>query len=283
MAPAPAPTFDSIVLAAVVCDLQPLLPLHVHRTDSAGPYEVVLHGRAGSLLLSADPRWARVHLWRHPVRGEPHPFGDLVRARLSGATLVRVHHVPFERVAEFEFEAPDGPWRLVAEPMGKHANLVLVRDGHVAGVARPVPPHRSRIRPLLPGLPYRPPPLDPRPKPGELEPSALLAALQASPEPLWRAVLRHVAGIGPLVSYDLAFRTGDPEATACDVDRAVLLCRLLAELRDRVLEGAFHPQVYLRAGVPVSFAPFPLAYNDAGPNGVDRPGRMGKMSFLRIC
>lgn len=258
MPPAPEATFDSVVLAAVVREVQPLLPLRVLRAESGGPHEVVLHGRAGSLLVSADPRWARVHLWRAPARGEPHAFADLVRARLSGARLVQVHHVLFERVVQFDFEAPDGVWRLVAEPMGKHANLVLVHHGRVVGVARPVPPQRSRVRPLLAGLSYAPPPADPRPKPGELEPEALLAALRASPGPLWRALLHSVAGIGPLTSYELAFRTGDPEATTCDLNRAALLSRLLSDLRDRVLKGAFDPHLYLKAGVPATFAPFPL-------------------------
>lgn len=258
MPTAPEPTFDSVVLASVVREVQALLPLRVLRAESVGPHEVALVGRAASLLFSADPRWARVHLWRGRARAAPHPFADLVRARLSGARLVQVHHVPFERVAEFHFEAADGAWRLVAEPMGKHGNLVLVHDGRVVGVARPVPPERSRVRPLLPGLPYEPPPPDLRPRPGELEPAALWEALRASPEPLWRAVLRCVAGIGPLASYEAASRTGDPEDPGCDLDRAVLLCRVLAELRDAVHAGAFAPHLYLRAGEPVSFAPFPL-------------------------
>ncbi|MER3461151.1 MAG: hypothetical protein C4303_08755, partial [candidate division GAL15 bacterium] len=219
----------------------------------------MLRTRGGLLLLSADPTWARVHFTSHrPAGSLSSPFVDLLRARLVGAVVVAVDQPPFERVLDLHVEATDGPYRLLAEPMGKHANLVLVQDGRVLGVARPVPPGRSRIRPLLPGLPYRLPPPDARPCPGEVQEAGLLACLQSGQQPLWQALLRCVAGVGPLLSYELAYRTGDPEASRCEPERAVALVALLAELRQLVLSGQFDPRVYGAASEPVAFSPFPF-------------------------
>ncbi|MFN3285843.1 MAG: NFACT family protein [bacterium] len=257
MPDAPVPTFDSVVLTAVVHEVRQRLPLRVLRVEPGGPYEVVLRTDRELLLLSADPAWPRVHFVQRRVSDSVSgAFADLLRARLAGSRVVAVEQPPFERVVDFHVQAPDGPYRLVAEPMGKHANLVLVREGTVVGAARPVPPERSRVRPLLPGFPYRPPPPDPRPKPGELDAAALLDCLHQFPQPLWRALLRCVAGVGPLLAYELAWRTGDPEATTCEPARACALAELLEELRDRVASGRFDPHLYGADPAPVAFAPF---------------------------
>lgn len=269
MPPTPEPTFDSVVLAAVAQELRRRLPLRILRVDPAGAYEVVLRCDSGLLLLSADPSWARVHfVRRRPEGAPPDAFVELLRARLSGARVVAADQPAFERVLELHVEAADGPYRLVAEPMPKHANLVLVRDGRVVGVARPVPPTRSRVRALLPGLAYRPPPPDPRPKPGEVDEPRLLQGLEQAGPPLWQGILRCVAGIGPLLSYELALRTGDPEAATCGPGRARALVRELEELRARVSSGRFDPRVYGSEAAPVAFAPFPyrcLEHLDATP------------------
>jgi predicted ribosome quality control (RQC) complex YloA/Tae2 family protein len=253
----PASTFDSVVLAAVAQEIARRLPLRILRAGPGASWEILLHTDRGVLLFSADPSWARVHFTRlRPVLPHPQPLADLLRARLVGGRIVRVRQPAFERVLELEVEAADGLWQLVAEPMGKHANLVLVRDGTVAGVARPVAPHHSRVRPLLPGFPYRPPPRDPRPAPGEWDAVALEACLRSREEPLWRALLRCVAGIGPLLSYEVAWRTGDPEAP-CEPGRGAKLALELAHLRDDLAQGRFDPRVYGPPGEAAFFTPFP--------------------------
>lgn len=270
---APAPTFDSVVLAAVVHEVRQCLPLRVLRVEPGGPHDVVLRTDREPLLLSADPAWPRVHfVQRRSPDSVSGNFVDLLRARLAGGRVVAAEQPPFERVVDFHVQAADGPYRLVAEPMGKHANLVLVREGTVVGVARPVPPERSRVRPLLPGLPYRPPPPDPRPKPGELDGAALFDCLRQVPQPLWQALLRCVAGVGPLLAYELAWRTGDPEVTACEPARACALAELLEELRDRVTSGRFDPHLYGPDPAPVAFAPFPYGCLE------DLPARRVRMS-----
>jgi predicted ribosome quality control (RQC) complex YloA/Tae2 family protein len=258
MPPAPAPTFDSVVLAAVAQEIRQRLPLRVVRVDPGGAHEVVVHTDRGMLLLSADPTWARVHFVRQrPPHPSPGPLVDLLRARLSGARVVHAHQPPFERVLELHLQAADGAYRLVTESMPKHANLVLVQDGRVVGLARPAAAGRSRLRPLAPGAPYRPPPPDPRPRPGEVGARDLLDCLERAAQPVWRGLLGCVAGVGPLLAYELAGRTGDPEATRCDPERAEALARVLDELRERVMAGRFDPRVYGPEQLPVAFAPFP--------------------------
>jgi predicted ribosome quality control (RQC) complex YloA/Tae2 family protein len=258
----PPASFDSVVLAAVAQELRVLLPLRITRILQLGPLELALGIRAPGirgLVLSADARWYRVHLVRElPDREEPGPLGQFLRTRLVDARIVRVHQPPYERVLELEVEALDGSYQLVVELMGKHANLVVVREGLVLGCAKAIGPDRSRVRTILPRAPYTPPPPDPRPHPGTLTPEALAQALRNTGGPLWRRVLAAVAGIGPLLSYELAFRSGDPEAPELPPDAPERLHAELAALHVGVRSGAFAPRLYRRDAEPVAYAPFPL-------------------------
>ena len=97
--------------------------------------------------------------------------------------LVRVECPGVERIVTLAFAAPRGgapDLLLVAELMGKHSNLVLVEvaTGLVVDSLQHVAPPMSRVRTVLPGLPYTPPPAS-----GRLALDALDAAAFSA---LWR-------------------------------------------------------------------------------------------------
>ncbi|MDR5683013.1 MAG: NFACT family protein [Armatimonadota bacterium] len=253
----PAPSFDAVTLAAVAAELGPLLPARIRRVAQPDPHEVVLELRGvGILLLSADPRWARAHLLEAWPDGDGSgPFGQLLRARLNDALVTGLVHPAFERVLELHVDALDGPYRLVAEPMGKHANLILVRDGLVVGAAKVIGPHRSRLRPVVPGSPYAPPPPDTRPRPGKV--LDLGHVLAQGTGPAWRRLLAAVAGIGPLLAYELCTRAGHIDASVFDAAAASRLAAELDDLARRVHQADFDPRLY-RQGEQATYSPFPF-------------------------
>lgn len=250
------------MLAAVVREIRPLLPLRITRVLQPAPLEVVLCVRAPQargLLLSADARWFRAHLVRDlPDREVTDVFGHLLRARLVGAQITEVAHPPYERVLRVHVEALDGPYVLVAELMGKHANLVLVREGTVVGAAKVIGPDRSRVRTVLPQAPYVPPPPDPRPHPGSATLDLIVEAIRGGQGPLWRRVLGAVSGIGPLVSYELASRASDPEGEDASPEAVQRIATELLRLDACVRGGRFEPRLYETGGTPLAYAPFPL-------------------------
>jgi predicted ribosome quality control (RQC) complex YloA/Tae2 family protein len=255
----PAPSFDAVTLAAVAAELRALLPVRIGRVVQPTSHEVVLGVRgAGGLLLSADARWARVHLTEaFPQTELTAPFGQLLRARLLDAGITNLAQPTFERTLELHLHTLEGPYRLVAEPMGKHANLILVQDGTVVGALKVIGPHRSRLRSVLPGTPYATAPPDDRPRPGEVSPLDLERLLASVPGPLWRRLLATVAGIGPLLAYEMCARAGDPEAEQSD---ALTVSRLAPELEDlarRVRDADFDPRLYSR-GEQIAYTPFPF-------------------------
>ncbi|MDQ7828563.1 MAG: NFACT family protein [Armatimonadota bacterium] len=255
--------YDSLVLAAVAVELEAMRGARVVAVHQPEPEAValLLRGRQGTrgLWCSIHPRWARVVLAPAPSARPTHPFPTLLRARLDGARLVEVTQPAFERVLTLTFEALEGRLDLVAEVMGRHANLLLL-DGRcrVVGIFKPVTPAMSRVRPLGPGATYTPPPVG-RARPEAVTPDALARWLAAG-RPVAATLVAHLVGVSPPVAAHLALAAGcDPEQAA-PPDAAPAVHAALGELIATVTARAFRPSLYEDdAGEPVAFSAIPLA------------------------
>ncbi|MCL6593818.1 MAG: NFACT family protein [Alicyclobacillus sp.] len=148
----------------------------VEKVHQPGERDLVLTlrvpGGSHRVLLSADRTHPRVHelLQQRPANPEEPPaFCRLLRKRLEGARLVAVRQQGWDRVLELHFETRNElgdrvDYALVCELTGRHSNLLLCeaeatgRLGRIVDSIVHVPPDVSRVRPVLPGLPYEPPP-----------------------------------------------------------------------------------------------------------------------------
>ena len=197
---------EAIVLKAVARELALELPARVHAVQQPAPRGIVLVLRGAAerrLLLATDPEEPRLHLvgGRTPALPSPTAFCRLLRKRLEGRTLAAVESPGMERAVTLAFAGGRGgspDLLLVAEIMGKHSNLILVEaaTGIVVDALQHVEPPMSRVRTVLPGLPFAPPPAS-----GRLDPWALDAAAFAA---VWRecggvpaALFKRLAGFGP--------------------------------------------------------------------------------------
>jgi predicted ribosome quality control (RQC) complex YloA/Tae2 family protein len=268
---APAASFDSVILAAVLAECQPLIGASVQRVQQTGPHEIVLslriRGRRQALLVSADPHWGRLHLARDAVPAEATPFLRLLRGRLEGAALRAVASPDFERLVALTFETLEGPQDLVVEIMGRHANMILRRDGMIVGALKLVGADRARGRDVLPGRPYVQPPR-PRTDPTTVTVDDLLTARDASRggearapvhRSAWRVVLEATGGIGPALAWEACLRAGVDPARALDPSGATAIARALREIGRAVLASEFSPVLYRNgAGTPAAYAAFPM-------------------------
>src|SRR5207244_7473050 len=112
---------------------------------------------------------------------------------------------------------------LMEEQMGRRSNLVLVDDdGTIMDAARRTPPSRNPRRPVLPHLPYQPPPPQERLFPEEISAASLAEAARAQPT-LAKYLAERVAGLSPLAARELAFRVaGAADAPLQAVDWLVV-------------------------------------------------------------
>ena len=268
--------FDTLTMAAVADEIRDAARGgQVQRIiqPSAPSVSLAIYG-GGTLhwlVLSADARYGRVHLASERLAkgfATPSSFVMLLRKHLEGSRLVDMQQQPYERVLQLTFGAPEHRVTLVAEIMGKHSNVVLLdTDETILGALKIVPPRQSRVRPIVPGGRYTPPPPRPRDEelflPGErvdpfTSPRLFVEVLSRAPArtPLVKALMGVLPGAGPFVAQEVAARAGvDPNTALLDVplDR---VRSAGADLYGLYRSRAWEPSTFSdRRGRP-DFAPF---------------------------
>jgi predicted ribosome quality control (RQC) complex YloA/Tae2 family protein len=138
--------------------------------------------------------------------------------------------------------------------MGRHSNLILVDDdGRIMESAKRVTPEMSRVRPVLPRLPYLPPPPPDRLDPRGITPAAVARLLESLPSDaeLARALVSAYRGISPVMAREIVFRaTASSETRAGDVSpgSAEALATNTLALLEPLRTTAWSPQVYRERG-----------------------------------
>lgn len=251
--------------------------------------EVYAGGRRHYLIMSADDRLPRLHLVPEMPSLDPAlrtPFGLLLRKYVRGSLILDVAQPPLERIVrlsiakrveppirhaspsippEVEEEEPvddDGfaggdagetlirNFSIYVELMGRHSNLILVDDeNRVVESAKRVTPAMSRVRPILPRLPYLPPP-----PPDRLDPRAMTSAVadrflqDMSPQDsLSRALVRHFRGLSPQMANEITFQTtGSTQSQASELglSTATKLAESTLSLLEPLQSTLWSPRVY---------------------------------------
>lgn len=122
-------------IAAIVREIAPALSRgKIQKIYQPSPhvitFEIRKPGQTLSLLLSADPEAARLHLLsRHPDNpATPPPFCQRVRAHLQGARLESIEQLAGDRIVRLRMATQEGTFSLVAELIGRKADVFLL-DG----------------------------------------------------------------------------------------------------------------------------------------------------------
>ena len=135
----------------------------------------------------------------------------LLRKHLSGARLLSVTQLGFERAAEFAFECRDelgflSVKYLYAEIMGKFSNLILC-DGEkkVLAAVHTQDLSGNAKRPILPGVRYEaPPPQEGKRSPLDESEEAFLSDLRESGLTHAKFLLTRFSGLSPLIARELS-------------------------------------------------------------------------------
>lgn len=269
--------FDALTLAAIAAELnttirggrvqQILLP----DAHSVG-MEIYADRQRRYLLLSAHPQASRVHLSGQKLRRgmeKETPLLLLLKKYVRGALLDAVElPITYDRVLALRFDHPThGPTTLLAEPMGRLSNLLLLDAGdQILGVLKRVIPGENAQRVLLPKRPYTPPPPQHKLSPlddGNSEYYTQLTGLLTTGGRLWRALMDGVEGISPTLAKEIAWRVAGDVSSDADPGQVVALAAALQELWGLPAGGEWTPGLALddEEGV-VGFAPYELHFTD---------------------
>ena len=230
--------------------------------------ELQISIRAGGqnhlLLISASAGTARLHLTGQKKSSplEPPMFCMLLRKHLGGGRVSDIRQVGGDRIVEILVEnlselGDQRTLRLVCEFMGKHSNLILVSpDGRIIDSARHVTYEISRVREVLPGLPYERPPIQGKLSFDALDAQGLSSALTQRPGLLSRALGQAVSGLSRQTAQELALRAAGNEEAGVNAQTA----SALAERVCAFLAQPPQPQpciVLAEEGAPLDVTPFP--------------------------
>lgn len=264
---------DGVMLGFVARELDALLKDgRIDRVIQPEKDEIHLVIRAQGanhiLVLSASPNAARVHLTAHKKTGpmEPPMLCMLLRKQLGSGRILAVRRVAGDRILEIDItalnELGDTVARtLVVELMGRHSNIILKNeDGRIVDAARHVGEDISRVRQVLPGLPYAYPPSQGKLNPETASVEEIEQALCAAGGKLAKAIGAAIAGFSPQAAREAAARIGiDGDALLAELNLHDVAQALYAYLCEMPTLG---PCVVIKNedDVPMDVYPFPQAH-----------------------
>ena len=173
-------------------------------------------GLTKKLLISAGAGDARIHFTEHQFEnpGSPPMFCMLLRKHITGARIKSVTQLPAERVLKLALDAPDNMGfitekYLILEFIGRQSNIILTAgDEMIIDCLRRIGGDISDRRSVLPGLFYRPPPVqknktDPTLVTENEWEAALAGTTEKTPE---KFLLASFSAMSPLICREITWR-----------------------------------------------------------------------------
>ena len=231
-------SLDGAFLHLVKAELMPLIGSRVDKVYQPSREEIViaLRCRDGTkkLILSANSVSARVNLTEAAFDNPQQPpmFCMLMRKHLGGGRLTDIRQDGLERIIFFDFECLNEIGDIVtntlaAEIMGRHSNIILIRDGRVVDSIKRVTDDISSVRRVLPNIPYETPPRAERLNLLEVSPEYVWARLEGSSERLAKRLLTVMEGVSPVFTRECAYYAARGVDITCN--------EMTESMRDKVL------------------------------------------------
>ncbi len=221
-------SLDGAFLHIVTNELQPLVGARVDKVYQPSREEIVLSLRTlrdggKRVVLSANSVSARINLTEAGFENPQQPpmFCMLLRKHLGGGKLTAIRQDGLERIISLDFECTSEIGdivtnTLIAEIMGRHSNIILVRDGRVIDSIKRITDDISSVRRVLPGIQYEAPPRQERLCLLDAEPAQILDAVEGSPERLCKRLSAVLEGVSPVLTREIAYYCAKNTDAACN-------------------------------------------------------------------
>jgi len=275
-------SLDGIAIRALVDEFKPqLIGGRIDKIQQPDHNTLIITirqpGKNLRLLITVKPQSARFHL-THKARQnplQPPLFCMVLRKHLEGNKIINIEQQGLERIVHFILEGFDELGDrvsriLIGEFMGKHSNLILVKqDGRIIFDSIKRLSHAvNQYREVLPGAPYISPPPQGKIKLEELTEENLIEKfLNLPPEQtVNKALLNVIEGIGPQTAKELAVRVGIDWESSLEFlgeYEYLSLWKSLSWLKNQILSKTYQPTLVKDTeGKPFAFAPFYLQQFD---------------------
>ncbi len=221
-------SLDGAFLHIVKNELMPLIGSRVDKVYQPSREEIVislrtLHSGAKKLILSANSVSARVNITNAAFENPSQPpmLCMLMRKHLGSGRLINIRQDGLERILYLDFECVNEIGdivtnTLIAEIMGRHSNIILVRDGRVVDSIKRITDDISSVRRILPNIPYETPPRSERLNLLEVAPEEILAEIEGGPERLCKKLTAVLEGVSPIFARECAYYSAKDVDVACN-------------------------------------------------------------------
>lgn len=260
--------YDAAVLAAVCREVNEMRGARCEKVYGLSNEEISVllrgHGESRRLYINAGSSNPRMCIQSEESENPTTPpsFCMMLRKHLGGAVFMGAEQLGSERAVRLSFSTRDEMGftcerYLIVEIMNKYSNIILCRDGDkIAGAARVVDFTTSRLRQVLPGMTYEPPPKQDKKDILDVDRDMLFrAAAEAGDVPTDKFLIRNFAGLSPLLCREIAYRaSGAVDAPVFDCDGG-RLWSAFSEVQEiiRTGEASGLTLVYDESGRPLEF------------------------------
>lgn len=271
--------FDGFTIRALCTELdRDLIGARIDKIHQPEKDELVLsirlkRGGNRRLLLSANPRWASMHLTTTRKPNPPHPssFCMLLRKHLEGGKVQSIRQTGFERMVEIDIEALDEfrEWvtrRIICEFMGRHSNIILINpeSGIIMDAIKKYGSDVSSYREVLPGKPYVTPPSQNKHNPEETDYETFCSRIWSVDEQtaISAALFSFYSGVSPFTAKEICLMAGvspDLPAGQCGEYELVRIYQQVDNLLQTVSSGNAQPTLVYNNNLPVEFAAYPIS------------------------
>ena len=212
---------DAVALGAIACELdEKLKDAKIEKIHQPERDEIMLvvksFTKTYKLAISASGSNARMHLVEESKENPASPpmFCMLLRKHLTGARIIKIERMGFERAVDIEFscrnELGDIVSRhIICEIMGRNSNIIFLDEKRrIIDSVKHIDLTVSTVRNILPGLTYMMPPSGDRLDPAVAAADEFYNLLENAPEgrEAERAITDGVMGISPLLAGECVFR-----------------------------------------------------------------------------
>ncbi len=218
---------DGVFLHIVRNELMPLVGSRVDKVYQPSREEIVISLRtprdgAKKLILSANSVSARVNITTAAFENPSQPpmLCMLLRKHLGSGRLMDIRQDGLERIICFDFECTNEIGdivtnTLIAEIMGRHSNIILVRDGRVIDSVKRITDDISSVRRILPNIEYEAPPREERLCLLDCSAGDVLSAIEGSPERLAKKLTSVLEGVSPIFTRECAYYAAKDVDAVC--------------------------------------------------------------------
>ena len=235
--------------------------------------DLVLHsGRLTKrLVFNVGPNAPRLQLSDAAKENPASPpmLCMLLRKHLTGARVVGVSQLGFDRIAKITFSCYDEMGfqtekSLVCEIMGKYANLIFLgADGRIITAMKLIDFSASTVRQILPGLTYELPAIQEKLSPLTIDEAAFMKAFcEFLPErTVEKFITSTYSGIATQIARELAFRaTGALDTPICGVDPKTLFGVVESWQRLLINEDYTPTAAIDKSGKPTDYSYMDITY-----------------------